>query len=152
MEFPRTVGSPLMSLSGLVDDEAAAGRNSQPMSGRHVLVVASRRETRNAIRETVRQMGLMVDYVTSIEEAREFCGHGLPHAIVYEAALAGANFQKLRAQWAAEAPALVFIEINEEGHGHAVSSLGGFRTSRIGRNAVMTALPNALLAELAQAA
>ena len=67
----------------------------------------------------------MVDYVTSIDEAREFCGHGLPHAIVYEAALAGANFQKLRAQWTAEAPALVFIEISEEGHGHAVSDLGG---------------------------
>jgi len=152
LEFPRTVGSPLMSLSGLDDNEDTAGRNSQPMSGRHVLVVASRRETRNAIRETVRPMGLMVDYVTSIEEAREFCGHGLPHAIVYEAALAGANFQKLRAQWADEAPALVFIEISEEGHGHAVSALDGIRTSRIGRDAVMTALPNALIAELAQAA
>ena len=61
LEFPRTVGSPLMSLSGLDDDDATAGRNSQPLCGRHVLVVASRRETRNAIRETVRPMVLMVD-------------------------------------------------------------------------------------------
>ena len=151
LEFPRTAGNQLISLSGLDDDdEATAGRNSQPMSGSHVLVIASRRETRNAIRETVRAMGLMVDYVTSIDEAREFCGHGLPHAIIYEAALGGDNFQKLRAEWAAEAPVLAFIEISEEGHGHAVSDLGGVRTSRIGRNAVMTALPNALMAELAQ--
>jgi hypothetical protein len=153
LEFPRTVGNQLISLTGLDDnDEATAGRNSQPMAGSHVLVIASRRETRNAIRETVRSMGLMVDYVTSIDEAREFCGHGLPHAIIYEAALAGTNFQKLRAEWAAEAPTLAFIEISEEGHGHAVSDLGGVRTSRIGRNAVLTALPSALTAELAQAA
>ena len=32
LEFPRTVGNPLMSLSGLDDDEATAGRNSQPMA------------------------------------------------------------------------------------------------------------------------
>ena len=86
--------------------------------------------------------------MTSIEEAREFCSQALPYAIVYEAALAGANFQKLPVQWTLEAPALVFIEISEEGQGHALS----MRPSRNGRNAVVATLPNALMVELAQAA
>jgi hypothetical protein len=153
LSFPRTVGNSLITLSGLDElDEPAAGQDSQPMLGSHVLVIATRRETRNAVRETVLSMGLMVDYVTSIEEAREFCASGLPHAVIYEAAIAGTNFQKLRLEWLADAPKLVFIEIAEDGRSHAVSDLGGFRTSRIGRDAVMTALPDALMTELAQAA
>ena len=72
------------------------------MVGRHVLVIASRRETRNSVRDTLRPMGLMVDYVATVDEARQFCSSGLPHAIIFEAALAGENFRKLRADWSSE--------------------------------------------------
>jgi DNA-binding NtrC family response regulator len=118
------------------------------MAGSHVLVVAARRETRNAVRETLRPMGLMIDYVASVEEARQFCESGMPHAIVYEAALAGENFQRLRRDWSAEVRTLAFIEIGEQGHALEVSDMGGNRTSRVGRDALATALPSALLFEL----
>jgi hypothetical protein len=96
-------------------------------------------------------MGLMVDYVGSVDEARQFCSGGLPHAIVYEAALAGENFRKLRAEWTREVPALAFIEIAEQGRELQVSDLGGQRTSRIGRDVIVSALPSALSFELSKA-
>jgi uncharacterized protein with HEPN domain len=152
LEFPRTVTEGVTTLPPLEFDEpSVAAPNSQPMVGRHVLVVASRRETRNSVRETLRSMGLMVDYVGSIDEARQFCSAGLPHAIVFEAALAGENFRKLRAEWTREVPALAFIEIAEQGRELQVSDLGGQRTSRIGRDVIVSALPSALMFELAKA-
>jgi hypothetical protein len=151
LEFPRTVDDSLALPASLDFDEAAAGGpNSQPMAGSHVLVIAARRETRNVVRETVRPMGLMVDYVNSVEEAREFCSTGVPHAIVFESALAGGNFRKLRAEWSAEVPTLAFIEISEEGRAFEVCDLGGSKTSRIGRDVIASSLPAALMFELAK--
>ncbi len=150
LEFPRTVAEGVTKLAPLeFDDGGAASPNSQPMVGRHVLVISGRRETRNSVRETLRPMGLMLDYVGTVDEAREFCSSGLPHAIVYEAALAGENFQKLRTDWNREVPTLAFIEISEQGRELEVSDLGGHRTSRVGRDVIASALPNALIFELA---
>jgi DNA-binding response OmpR family regulator len=122
------------------------------MVGRHVLVIAARREIRNGVRDTLRAMGLMVDYVGSTDEAREFCTGGLPHAIIYEAALAGENFRKLRAEWTREVPSLAFIEIAEEGRELEVCNISGQRTSRIGRDVIADALASALTFELAAGA
>jgi len=151
LEFPHTVDAGVATLSALeFDDGPAPGPSSQPMVGRHVLVIASRRETRNCVRETLRPMGLMVDYVATVDEARQFCSSGLPHAIVFEAALAGENFHKLRAAWSSEVPSLAFIEISEQGRELEISDLGGHRTSHIGRDVIISALPNALMFELAK--
>jgi hypothetical protein len=151
LEFPHTVNEGLATLSMLdFDDGPAAGPNSQPMVGRHVLVIASRRETRNSVRETLKPMGLMVDYVATLDEAREFCCSGLPHAIIFESALAGENFRKLRADWSGGVPSLAFIEISEQGRELEVIDLGGQRTSRIGRDVIISALPSALMFELAK--
>jgi hypothetical protein len=153
LEFPRTVSDDLVSLSTPTFEEPGlTGPNSQPMLGRHVLVIASRRETRNCVRDTLRSMGLMVDYVASIDEAREFCNGGLPHAILFEAALAGENFRKLRTEWCREVPTLAFIEIAEQGRELEVSDIGGQRTSRIGRDVIASALPSALMFELSKGA
>jgi uncharacterized protein with HEPN domain len=152
LEFPHTVAEGVSTLAALeLDATAAAGPSSQPMVGRHVLVIASRRDTRNSLRDTLRPMGLMVDYVNSVDEARQFCSSGMPHAIVYEAALAGENFRKLRATWRSELPALAFIEIAEQGRELQVNDLDGQRISRIGRDVIASALPGALMFELAQA-
>jgi hypothetical protein len=152
LEFPRTVSEGVVTLGALeLDEPGATGPNSQPMVGRHVLVIASRRETRNGVRDTLRSMGLMVDYVGSIDEARQFCEGGLPHAIIFESALAGENFGKLRTEWSREVPTLAFIEIAEQGRELQVSDIGGQRTSRIGRDVIASALPSALMFELSKA-
>ena len=150
LEFPRTVGEGQVLLD--LDEPDHAAPNSQPMVGRHVLVIANRRETRNAVRDTLRTMGLMVDYVASVDEARQFCSSGLPHAVLFEAALAGERFRELRAEWSRELPSLAFIEIAEQGRELEVRDIGGQRTSRIGRDVLAGALPSALMFELSQAA
>jgi hypothetical protein len=153
LEFPRTIDAGMLPAAERhLEQAAASGPNSQPMVGRHVLVVAAQREIRNGVRDTLRSMGLMVDYVGSVDEAREFCAAGLPHAIVYEAGLAGENFRRLRTEWSREPPAPAFIEIAEQGRELEVCDLGGQRTSRIGRDVIAGTLGSALMFELAQAA
>ena len=151
LEFPNTVDECAATLSTLeFDDGPSAGPNSQPMVGRHVLVIASRRETRNSVRETLIPMGLMVDCVATLDEAREFCSGGLPHGVIFESALAGGNFCRLRADWSRDAPSLAFVEISEQGREIEVSDLGGQRTARVGRDVIVSALPGALMLELAR--
>ena len=45
--------------------------------------------SRTPVREAIRHMGLIVDFVHSVADAAAFCEGGPPHAVVYEAALGG---------------------------------------------------------------
>ena len=50
-------------------DGFAPSSNSQPLAGSHVLVISSRRDLRGQIRDAVRNMSLIVDYVNSVSRA-----------------------------------------------------------------------------------
>jgi DNA-binding response OmpR family regulator len=115
-----------------------------------VLVVAARRELRQQVREAIRHMGLIVDFVPSVAEAAAFCDGGPPHAVVYEAALGGERLESLRRRIREQAPDAAFIEIAEEGDGFETSGADG-AAARVGRDAIRTALPSALLHELTKA-
>jgi hypothetical protein len=85
IEFPRTASDEIEGVSTMeLDDGFAPSTNSKPLAGSHVLVVASRREVRVQVRDALRNMGLIVDFVNSVDEAVDFCRDGLPHAIVIE--------------------------------------------------------------------
>ena len=73
-----------------------------------------RREVRTEVRDALRNMGLIVDFVSSVDEAVAFCAEGLPHAIVIEALLCADRFERLRNEIAAEVPQFVFIQIIED--------------------------------------
>jgi hypothetical protein len=151
VEFPKTVGDQLDDAIDHTPDEAAPqGQNSRPLAGSHVLVVASRREVRNLIREATRSMGLMIDFVTSIEEAREFCMGGMPHAVVHEGVLGGERFELLRQELLTSVPTLAFIQISEHGKAFEVTNVGGRQFASVGRDAIIESLPAALLFELAR--
>ena len=96
-------------------------------------------------------MGLMADFATSVEEAQKLCADGLPHAVIYEAAIAGDHFERLRNEMLAELPTLVFVRIAEQGKAFKVLILGGRQFASVGRNAIMSALPQALTFELSGA-
>ena len=96
-------------------------------------------------------MGLMLDFTTSTDEAREFCADGLPHAIVYESALGGERFEALRKEILAEVPQFAFIAIGEDGSEVASSLQDGRHYTRVGRDAILSSLPSALLFELSRA-
>jgi len=151
LEFPRTAKAAIESVSGIeVDDGFAPSSNSQPLAGSHVLVISSRRDLRGQVRDAVRNMSLIVDYVNTVEEAVAFCREGLPHAIVVEAIQAGARFEALRDEILAEVRDFVFIELVEESESFDMSGFSGATMVRVGRDALATALPSTLLFELSK--
>jgi hypothetical protein len=153
LEFPRTVSDDLEGVSAIeLDQGFSPSLHSKPLAGSQVLVVASRRDVRVQIRDAIRNMGLIVDFVNSVDEAREFCRGGLPHAIVIESVLRGDRFNALRNEVYAESDEVVFIEIIEEGNTFEISGFGGLSMARVGRDAILTSLPSALMFELAKTA
>jgi hypothetical protein len=160
IEFPDTLAPRLDSVSGglstLSGPEFAESNhltlNSKPLAGRHVLAVAARRELRNTIRESLRPLGLMLDFVTSVEEAAAFCRGSVPHAIVYERGLGGERFERLRREMLAAVPNVAFVEIADEGRGFETVQAGGRPQVRVARDAVLGSLAAALSYELTRLA
>lgn len=153
VEFPHTV-NPLLAEPEAAADEGdqgfATSLNSKPLAGSHVLVVASRRDLRLLVRESVRSMGLIVDFVSSVGEATQFCREALPHAIVFESSLRGQRFDQLVASIRKEIPEFVLVEVLEEGSLFELSTTTSTGVARVGREAVLTSLPSALVYELAR--
>ncbi|HEX2540463.1 MAG TPA: hypothetical protein VHM00_05210 [Caldimonas sp.] len=151
IEFPQTVGDEMEGLSATeIDDSATQSGNSKALAGSHVLVVASRREMRLVIRDALRNMSMLVDFVSSIDEAASFCREGLPHAIIVESIQKGGRFAHFRDEILAEVPDFVFIEILEQGSTFEMSGTNGAKMARIGRDVVASSLPAALMFELSR--
>ena len=151
LEFPRTVSDEIEGVSALeINDGFAPSSNSQPLAGSHVLVVASRREMRLQIRDALRNMSLIVDFVNSVDEAVSFCRDGLPHAIIIESIQNGERFSAFREDITDEVPDFVFIEIIEEGSTFEMSGFEGARMARVGRDLIASSLPSALIFELSK--
>lgn len=153
LDFPRTANTLSEAVSALeLNDGFALSSNSQPLAGNHVLVIASRREMRVAIRDALRGMSLIIDFVNSVDEATAFCAEGLPHAVIIEAIQVGERFGKFRAEILDEVPGFAFIEIIEEGSAFEMSGFGGNvdAMARVGRDVLASSLPSALMFELAK--
>ncbi len=151
LEFPRTISEQIEGVSVVeIDQGFGVSDNSKPLAGSHVLVVCGGREVRSLVRESIRHMGLLVDFVNSVEEAEEFCRDSLPHAIIFESVLANERFQRLRTSIIAEMPNFVFIEIAAEGNAMQLSTPHGLQRACLGRDAIMQSLPSALLFELSR--
>lgn len=151
LEFPKIVKSVKDRVSPIeLDAGYSPAISAKPLTGSQVLVVASRRDVRIQIRDAIRNMGLVVDFVNSVEEAREFCLSGLPHAIVIESLLRGASFNRFRREIDADGRQMIFIEILEEGGTFEISGFGGLSMARVGRDAILTSLPSALTFELSK--
>lgn len=154
IEFPETVTARLGAPQGLegleADDMGLQVQQDQPLAGQRVLVLAPRREVRNAVREALRPMGLMVDIVSTIDEALQACASGVPQALVYEQGTAGDEFDLLRQGLLKESPQMAFISIADEGKAFEVLNVGGRQWASVGRAAIVESLPAALLFELSR--
>ena len=151
LEFPRTASDEIEGVSALdLNDGFAPSTNSQPLAGSHVLVVASRREMRVQIRDALRNMSLIVDFVNSVDEAAAFCREGLPHAVIIESIQTGERFAQFREEITDEVPEFVFIEIVEEGTTFEMSGFSGSSMARVGRDVLASSLPAALMFELSK--
>jgi hypothetical protein len=151
LEFPKTAGDEMEGLSATeIDDASSQSGNSKALAGSHVLVVASRREVRVLIRDALRNMSMLVDFVGSVDEAVSFCKEGLPHAIIVESIQKGGRFASFREEILGEVPDFVFIEILEQGSTFEMSGTNGASMARIGRDVVASSLPAALMFELSR--
>ena len=151
LEFPKTAGDEMEGLSATEIDEASSqSGNSKALAGSHVLVVASRREVRVMIRDALRNMSMLVDFVGSVEEAASFCREGLPHAIIIDSIQKGSRFTSFRDEIVGEVPDFVFIEILEQGSTFEMSGTNGAKMARIGRDVIASSLPAALMFELSR--
>lgn len=151
VEFPRTVNDALEGMSAVeLDHGDASSLNSKPLAGSQVLVIAARREVRLQVRQAIANMGLIIDFVGSVDEAVDFCHEGLPHAIVFEAMLRGEALEQLTDEIRAELPGFSFIEIAEEGDAFEVSGFNGMQHARVGRDNLQQSLPSALVFELSR--
>ena len=151
LEFPQTVNAAMPLFEEEEHDQGfPTSVNSKPLAGSHVLVVASRRDLRVQIREASRDMGLVMDFVGSVREARAFCGEGLPHAIVFEGLLSGRALDDLVADIRREVPEFVFIEITEHGRSFEASTQSDSGMARIGAEGLTSNLPSALVFELSR--
>ena len=144
LEFPKTAGEEMAGLSATEIDDGAQSSNSKALAGSHVLVVASRREVRVLIRDALRNMSMLVDFVGSIDEAASFCKEGLPHAIIVDSIQKGSRFTQFRDEVLGEVPDFVFIEILEQGSTFEMSGTNGAQMARIGRDVVASSLPAAV--------
>lgn len=122
-----------LSFARGIDHEASA---HELISGAHVLVVAKSRDLRNQVRLALRGLDLMVDFVTSVDAAREFCADASPQAVLYEASLNGPQLEQWRGT-GDHGPA--FIEIAGEPVAHR---------PRLDIDSLLHNLPDALAVEI----
>jgi hypothetical protein len=115
-----------------------------------VLVVAGRRDVRLQVREAIKAMGLVLDFVGSVREAIEFCREGLPHAIVFEGGLRSPHFEQLVSDVRQEVPEFVFIELIDGGRTFDISTISATGMARVGVEGIANALPSALVYELSR--
>ena len=149
LEFPETL-APRVERVEEFGDSGSDALNSQPLAGRHVLVVSPRREVRNTVRQALRPMGLMIDFVTSADEAAEFCRAALPHALIHESSMAGERFERLRNELLADAPGLAVIQIGEQGKAVETVNVAGRQIAIVGRDAILESLQATLTHELSR--
>jgi hypothetical protein len=151
LEFPGTLTpAPLHADASPETHGVGDSVKSKPLAGCHVLVIAARRDLRQQVRQALTPMGLVLDFVSSVREAADFCREGLPHAIVFEGALRAHPFDQLVSDIRHEVPEFVFVELSKEGRTFDISSLSATGMARVGSEGIASALPPALVYELSR--
>lgn len=123
---------------------------SATLAGRHIVVLSAQREVRNIVRDALRPTGSMVDFVTTLDEAQRLFDEALPHAVVYEASLAGSRFSGLRNSLLLETPTLAFVQITPDSRAFEVLEFDGYPYASVGLDGLLESLPAALLFELSR--
>ena len=147
---PDEAPPPDSTLSRLEAEAERMGGNSRPLAGCQLLILSANRELRAEAQAAVRHMGMLVDVVGSIAEAEQFCREGLPHALLFDAALMNESLLHLIAGVARDAPDFTFVEMFEGEHRTQLSTATDDGLARISRRHLPDALPSLLMFELSK--
>ncbi|HEV6964875.1 hypothetical protein [Roseateles sp.] len=124
------------------------GGNSRPLAGCQLLILSANRELRSEAQAAVRHMGMLVDVVGSVAEAEQFCREGLPHALLFDAALMNEALLQLIAGIMRDAPDFSFVEMFDGEHRTQLSTATSDGVARVSRRHLPDALPSLLMFEL----
>ena len=89
----------------------APSQRAQALAGYHVLLLTSDRALRDEACTPCSTFGVVVDVVTSVGEAEEFCQDGLPHAFMFDASGRNPALGDLIAELLRQAPAMAVVEL-----------------------------------------
>jgi hypothetical protein len=151
LEFLNTVTGTLEGAAA-VDLVASADGGMRAITGCQLLVLASRRHTRQQVREALQGQDLQVDYVSTVADAVEFSQDGPPRVLVYESALADDTLNQLIAQLTRSSARLVAVEVLPGGDECSLSTPGVNDRTQLGLDALRQMLLPVLVLELSRAA
>jgi hypothetical protein len=151
LEFLNTVNGTLEGAAA-VDLVASAEGGTQAIAGSQLLVLAARRQTRQRVREALQGQDLLVDYVSTVADAAQFCQDGPPQVLVYESDFAGDALARLLAQLARDTPGLVAVEVLPGGDECSLSTPGVNDSTQLGLDALRPMLLPVLVLELSRSA
>lgn len=137
----------------LLETDARASRSAgEPsrLAGHQVLVLAPDRDVRQQVRQAIQGLDLIVDYVSSVDAARQFCEDGLPQAVVYASALGGASLERWKQALITQGNTPPFIEIDPAAHGFEPLGSDDRAAARVGMEGLAQSLPAALALELSR--
>ena len=147
---PEDAPAPDSTLSRLEAEAEKLGGNSRPLAGCQLLILSANRDLRTDAQAAVRHMGMLVDVVGSVAEAVQFCREGLPHALLFDAALVNEALLQLIAEVMRDAPDFSFVEMFDGEHRTHLSTATDDGVARISRRHLPDALPSLLMFELAK--
>ena len=159
LEFPHTVGDATGLATPVTpppvprqtrEPSLAPAGSLKPLAGSHLLILSANRELRSRIQLAVQHMGLIVDAVSDIAEAMEFCLEGLPHGIIFESGQRGPDFDHLYEELMREVPEFCFIEVLSHEQQTQLSTATTDGLARISRQHLADALPSVLMFELSK--
>lgn len=145
LEFPHPIdeqllADPVPAPVARSSVNTAAPTHAYVAAGSQVLVLASRRDLRHAVRDALRGQDLFIDYAADVSSAREHCVDAMPQVLIFETGLEGDAMESLRELLMRRQPGLVQIEIAPIGN--EVRSDGNLL--RVGEDGMAQTLPGLL--------
>lgn len=161
LEFPRTVRR-LAGLTALdaepIDPPAPAARSgpvsgtdSRQLAGARVLLLTDDPAVQRDVARVCDRLGLRLDSVPTAAQASRLCALALPDLLVIDEHLHDPEVDQLHQGLVQRRPHFPVIEVAPAQAGFAMSSWDEASSSRIGRDAIVQRLPDAIVLELGKA-
>ena len=148
LEFTHTVNDTLEGASAVELGES--GHATPWMTGSQVLVLAARRDARTQVRAAMHGHDLVVDYVSTVAAARQYCEDGVPQVLLFESSYDSDALRMLCDRLEDQSPGIAFIEIVPAGSGCEMGGTSGHRITRVGADGLRQMLASVMPLELAR--
>ena len=153
MEFARTVKQfeGVTSFEMDVSGDSSFHNGTKPMAGMRILLITNDSLVRAEVERAGQLLGLLVDRVSSVDQAQRYVKLGMPHLIIIDQQLNDDSFYRLQDEITSTNPNLGFIEIADESNTFEISSWMSDSMARVSRDVMRAHLPSVLTLELARA-